>query len=518
MRNILIVDDEKFIRWGLKKIIERENLPIKNIYESKNGQDAIERLEKDDIDILITDIRMPKMDGIELIKKIHNKNKKVKIIILSGYDEFNYAQEALKYGAKAYILKPVDKNELIDLLKQIENEIKEEEKLKKQEENINKFIKQFYNNELNYIFLNDYITKEEIQNIMDTIKIDIFNKTFYVCILSYKYIKNNYVLENNNELKEYVDKYFIKQQINVLCFWNVKKQLVLIVDEKINFDEFITYLNKKINKKFFICVSNLGKEITDIRKLYLQACEIYSHRFILSENINVVYYEQIKNKIKIVNNLENEIIKIRQMLGTQRYEKALNLLDKVFDIEHIENYHIQYYEQIIEYINYYIINYFNNKIPQEMEKLKQKYGEITAINRFNHINEYIKVLKKYLEEINEYLILLKKENKVENEIDMAIEYIQKNYYKDLNMAVVSNYVSLNYSYFSQLFKERTGMNFIDYLKYVRIEKAKEFLNNTDYKIYEVSEKVGYQNPKHFMKVFKSLTGISPSEYRKKIVK
>lgn len=134
--------------------------------------------------------------------------------------------------------------------------------------------------------------------------------------------------------------------------------------------------------------------------------------------------------------------------------------------------------------------------------------------KFNYVNEYFLKFVKWLEDMQ---IIINQEfsnYKTKEKINEAIIYINDHYANDLNMAVVSNFISMNYSLFSLNFKEFAGMNFVNYLKNIRIEKAKELLAENDSKIHEISQSVGYSNEKHFMKVFKSITGVSPSEYRK----
>jgi two-component system, response regulator YesN len=239
MKKILIVDDEKFIRNGISAIISNNFPELFQIELAKNGQEALEIMKKIEFDLVITDINMPFMNGIDFIKEISQIFGELNVIVISGYDEFEYARKCMKYGVKNYLLKPINDKELVEIVK-------------------------------------------------ETMTSD------------------------------------------------------------------------------------------------------------------------------------NEVI---------------------------------------------------SEINEDEKKLEYVY------------------------------------------IEKAKDYIEKNYYKDINMAVVSNYVSLNYSYFSSIFNRDTGMNFSDYLNFVRVEKAKVLLKNIDYKIHEVSEIVGYKNPKHFTKNFKKFTKLTPVEYR-----
>ena len=135
---------------------------------------------------------------------------------------------------------------------------------------------------------------------------------------------------------------------------------------------------------------------------------------------------------------------------------------------------------------------------------------------FQSLDAYMKVLAEWIQRFDELVSNEVDEHKTSQKMQKAIEYIKENYNTDLNMAVVSNYISMNYSLFSFTFKQYTGTNFVNYLKDIRVGEAKKLLTETDMKVNEISQAVGYDHEKHFMKTFKSLTGLTPSQYRNNI--
>lgn len=144
---------------------------------------------------------------------------------------------------------------------------------------------------------------------------------------------------------------------------------------------------------------------------------------------------------------------------------------------------------------------------EEIERMKHLY-------RYGCISDYETEFMGWLEQFSEKLNHKFEDYKNKQKIQQAVIYIRENYDKDLNMAVVSNHISMNYSLFSYAFKQYTGTNFVNFLKDIRMEKAKELLENTDLRIIEISQKIGYENEKHFMKIFKVTCGVSPTEYRR----
>lgn len=514
MRKLLIVDDEKVIRAGIKIIIERANTSFTKVYEAKNGEEGLDLVKEKDIDLVITDIKMPKMDGITFIKELNKNGKNIRVIILSGYDEFAYAQEALKYGATAYLLKPVDKYELLDFIKQVEGDLDKEAHLVAKEDHINKYIEQFSNNELNYIFLNDYITNEEIDKIIDTIQLDVLHDPYYVAFISLKTNKANDPWEEN--FKKQVNQYLSSLNIKMVCFWDAKGQFIMIVSQRLELKEFVAFLNTNNFHNLVIGISQISSRGADIKELYHQACEANKYKIIVPKESLIITYEEINSRSSNNDLPINSIIKTQQMMGAKTNFEIDIQLKNIFNLELINRSKIHYLEEVVQNINRYIVQHYHNIIPQFTEPLSQKFRHITDVYRYQHISNYIKDIRAYIFAINDYLWQMNNELITSNGIDMAIKYIKDHYDKDLNMAMVANHVSLNYSYFSQLFKERTNMNFVDYLKEVRVKKSMELLRDPNYKIYEVAEKVGYQNSKHFTKIFRSVTGISPSEYRNKL--
>ncbi|GIW48803.1 MAG: hypothetical protein KatS3mg079_279 [Caloramator sp.] len=159
MKKILIVDDEKNIRQGIKAMIENKYPNVYEILLAANGQEALNYYKENNIDLLITDIRMPVMDGLTLISNLHSNNVETNIIILSGYDDFNYATHALRNGAKDYLLKPIKRNQLYDAIDRIEKEIKNSlEKMDITYKNVD----EFFNSQINYILLNTNLNTDEV--------------------------------------------------------------------------------------------------------------------------------------------------------------------------------------------------------------------------------------------------------------------------------------------------------------------------------------------------------------------
>lgn len=516
---ILIVDDEKLIRNGLRTIIEEKDPASAEVFEACCGSDAIHILSKHRIDLAITDIRMPGMDGITFMKEAHKLNFKPEFVILTGYDDFQYARESIKYGAKAYLLKPVRKAELYEVLNKLQEELQRKKNEDLKIEKMNDFINDVWEHELNYVIMNDSLSAAELENITDIININVVKGSYYVGIMERKRKRPGSETWNNDlQLKTQVTDFYAGNKFTAVAFYSIEGSLVSIAETKEAFYALARYLRgDTAGGRFVTGISGKANGVAGLGRAYLQACEALKYRIIrMSEEL--ICFEDME-KLEKNFNVPVELFKrIMQLIGTKRINEINDLINKVFDQKEILPYNVRYLEKLVEAAYRHVIEPFSEQNPlYGLNMQEMQYEYLKSIYNFDHINDYIYAFKKYVFDINTCFLDLTEVYKDRNEIDAALDYISNNYQKDLNLAVVANHVSLNYSYFSNLFSEKTGDSFHNYLKKVRIEKAKELLKNSDYKINEVAEKVGYKNPKHFATNFRALTGISPMEYRYKVM-
>jgi len=510
MKKVLIVDDEKYIRSGLKVMIQKSGIGIDEISECANGREALDRLIQEKYDLVILDIRMPKMDGIELMKEMQMLPYSPAVIILSGYDDFNYAVEAIKYGAKAYLLKPVDRHELFNVLNKVKNEIIQRENIEKKSQRIKKLCL----NQLHYIFLSDNLGEQEIREILEDLEIDLFYDPFYISIITPKNNSTVSTVDINT-----VEKFLREKHIKALCFRGTKGELIFVTNNRINWEDLLKHcIMNCSNQNYVVAVSALGNSLTDIRKAYIQAREVLKYRIFIKGS-GVLYYEDILERKDDFIVPVDKIESICNMLGIENDKEIRRRLDEILDISIFYKANINYFNNFIEIFKHKIENSLAVLSPKKRKEFESKYSNVWNPYCFECIEEYFDFVKFYILKLNEYIYSLKSScENTEHKVDMAIRYIKKHYNEDLNLAVVANYVSLNYYYFSHIFKKITGMSFMDFLLKVRVEKAKELLKNTEDKVIDIAFKVGFQDPKHFTKSFKKVTGISPTQYRRRFCK
>lgn len=473
MKTLLIVEDEKMIRKGIATMAARSDIPIESIIECRNGVEALEILEKQKVDTIFTDIRMPKMDGIELVRKIKQLGYPADIVVISGYDDFNYAVEMLKQGVFDYILKPVKREKIEEILQLLEEKQKENSVREKEAVDI-------LHNQIKYFLLSE-ISEEEWKKKEEQYG-DIFDKEPYRVLVGAHHkihCKEGILLEN------------------------MQGQDVIFLKEK----DYMEWLEQ--SELVGVGVSSTYLLFKDCIKAYMEAKK--SRIVAFMKNKRQFVYSSIEEKERLLEEKEKWkfIEQFVQQFTTKEREYAIHqLMNLYFDAQYgkIPGKDVLH---ITEQIQKKLVEGYRNMIPEE-EKGLLKYENPLS---YNCAKQYLEYLQQWFLRFADCLSEQFINDQSKRKIKEALQYIRNHYQDDLNMATVSNYVSMNYSLFSITFKEYTGVNFVNYLKEIRIRAAKELLENTDWKVQDISKAVGYENDKHFLKIFKCLCGVSPTEYR-----
>ena len=484
MITIVLADDEKLIRAGLKKILtEALAIPIE-ILEAKNGQEAYELCCQKKPEILITDIRMPVMDGVELMRKLSAEEEESRpaIIVLSGYDDFTYAKAAIQSGAVSYILKPVDKKELIVAVNSAIMDCMKEEKA------------------LNEQKFRQIIEKGRLENISDLPEITVKNGLRCIVIYGKDPLQ---ALETVMAEK----KYYVLEQTKNSVF------IVFPFDgQEVQYDA--SYLDT-----YIVGISGPADDYSMLRTMKRQATTAAMQTFFDAEKGEPrslkkggLYYWENESHMNDFTQLDEEYEKMLSHCDLASSEEMKLHLDKLFTCFE-ENAKLN--SEMLYYLYQKIITNLFTRYPGYTDSdmyLHIKSIMIENIFEFEKLGEWQASLLDYVV----YLAALLKQNTKESPyITEALEFIKTHFTKNINMAMVANQVSVNYTWFSEKFKEHTGVNFNEYLKRLRIDEAKKLLEKGCYKVYEVAERSGFSDVKYFMKIFREETGMSPSEWSKK---
>ena len=501
MYSILIVDDEKIERRGIKFLLKQIGVKLE-IYEASNGKEALEFLQKNNVDILFTDIKMPFMDGIQLINEVKKNNMKNKIVIFSGYEEFEYAKFATKMGVLNYILKPVDPKEFEETILRIIKDInRENEEKNRKIKNID-----FMKEHILYSLVNGMKYEELIhktKNIMDLDFLKSYNRMFL--------IEFNYDFFGQSEVD--FEK-FIHEKINYeFQYLNLNLRQALLIFNKIDNDinrikEIGIDIHHVVYDKFGMnCYLSIGQEIKDIRDISecFRKMELTMERkFYYTDTYVFMDDEDFKNPEDVSD--DNIIQSIKQdikLKNIDNLKKDFNLLCSKYSKENsISQIYLKFtFSEILK------------ELYKSMKDIKESdfKEDIARLYRSTDFTNVISVINSYIDKMSQ--CETNNTSLVHKEIESVKKFILENYEKDLSVDTLASNVCLAPSYLSYVFKKETGQNISKYIKACRMNKAKDLLENSYDKIVNISYAVGYRNVSYFCQSFREYFGISPQKYR-----
>lgn len=501
MYSILIVDDERIERRGIKFLLKQIGVDLE-IFEASNGKEALDFFNENEVDILFTDIKMPFMDGISLIDEVKKRNIKSKIVIFSGYEEFEYAKFATKMGVLNYILKPVNPKEfeetIVKIIKDIEKD-KEEDRVKN----------------MNIDFMREHI----LFSLVNGSKYDeLLNKAKGIIDLDFlKSYNRMFLIEFNTDFfgQTAIDfNSFIHEKINYNFQYlnlNLKQSLLIFNDIKNDISKLreigITIHNIIYNTFNINCYITIGYKMNDIREISkcFNKMELIMERKFYNKD-TYVFSEEDDNE-NISNENDDKLLKlIKQNIeikDIKSLKRNFNLLcNKYSKKESMSQIYLKFiFSEILKELYNSLREISEDDFKNDIDKL---YRSSDFSNAINLINSYIEKLKDSVECSN---------SSVHKEIESVKKFILENYEKELSVDVLASSVCLAPSYLSYVFKKETGQNISKFIKECRMNKAKDLLENSYEKIVTISYAVGYRNVSYFCQSFREYFGISPQKYR-----
>ena len=505
MYKVLIVDDEPIIREGLKTLISWEDHGFRVCGEAVNGRDGLNKTIELNPDLVIVDIKMPGIDGLQMINELRNRNVKCRFIILSGYSEFNYAQKAIELGIDYYVLKPIDKKELAEKVAKVNISLTNDKKDRdtsviSKEEVLVKIIK-------------NKISIEELKSTIQRYGLDLSWRTYQVALVCPERGENG--TENVLvKLKREIDTFLASSYGGYSYFIDEAVGLIL---KEVNFtagSSALKMLQKRLKTQLgistIIAVGKLVEDIVDLEKSLSYAEAILSRRFVfygsdvILDSVGVGETED-STGVAEQDKLTEEIYMAIDINGTERITELLSRkLDSIKKTSCSEEDIKASYMQICGSIINRIL--MNNKDLRDNPVINQEFlGDIYKSKSLKELNE---IVTEKLKEISEEL----DKARPDSIINKIIDYINRNYSSDIKLDSIANIFNYSSSYLGKMFKSYTGESFNSCVEKVRIEKAKEFLDE-GYKVYQVSEMVGYHDKDYFVGKFKKSVGVPPISYK-----
>lgn len=498
---VLIVEDEFIMRQGMKHMIEWEKEGFTIVGEATNGEEALKLIDVLKPNIVISDIVMPILNGVDFSKIIQKRYPEIQIIILSSYDNFEYVKDTLLSGAVDYILKPtLTPNQLLVTLKKAVDRIPGLELVKNEDIYYSNIIERYI------LGFEDNIDSNRFFNIFP-------NTCFRLLGINFKqsYGKNREFLKQNKRLTE---EFLISNNYIFIRFIINEEILLYLINYKISEDkEIVSKFEKYLEKK--IVQENAFFVITPKFNNIVKVNEIYNNEFLpyLSQKF---YYK--KNLILDTKGifLDDKIEKFDSskydyLLKRKDFATAINLIKSYIDkaiLVKMDEYKLK---NLVKNLLYNLIVSLES-YDLEAEEMRQKYFK--KIDKISYLEEFKDEIKNIFLELNEFIN--KNVNLEEERINEILEYIEEHYNKPLELSDIAKAFNFNYYYLSYYFNNHCKEGFSEYLNRIRIEKACDLLKENKRYVSEISSMIGYSDHSYFCRVFKKITGHTPSSYRREI--
>lgn len=499
MYKVLIVDDEPIVREGLQYIIDWETYGFTIVGTAENGKIGLEKIFELRPELIITDIKMPGISGIDMVKKARKKIPSSRFIVLSGYSDFTYAQEAMSLGMLFYLLKPIDEEELIRALKQEKEQLDEKKML---QENAEKYKDYTLLSKIKaYILTNE--VSEEIQ-----------------CLAVYDSFRLIGCRYDHKKISQHQIRAIIPEIENLPIFvFNHGNFLYLLVcqadNEKI--DQLLEQLQGQLIQlaaPVYLSLSQKISSIDQLQALYQEILELEEKRYLFPV-LPILSHDIIKARLEGTDGIRNSREELKNKLTKAIKEGQRN---KITEILTQYTVFYQYSDWSVEKMKSDLANLvlycieFLESVMEKPVKEQEKSKIISVVFAENSIVKTIEFLNEVFYDFGRFFYETYEKQDI---VDEIVRYTKKNYHLDLSLTELAKEFNYSYTYLGKKFRAEKKISYHTYLDNIRIEQAKKLIKSGSYYVYEIAEKVGYSNSDYFHKKFKKIVGISPKRYQKK---
>jgi len=523
MLKVLLVDDEPFILQGLQILIDWAAEGYEIAAALSNGKEALDFLRENTVDLILTDIQMPVMTGLELIDAIRKeKLSDARIAILTGYDDFSFAQKAIRYNILEYLLKPVQTDDMLALLRKVtrleHDKVQDSEQQKKMEDaylaqNVIALIKGKYDadnieyvkrhmqlgGDIRYIdieTIEEHVEDEEDDNDLRGVQ----HQLYQACKDVLKEYQNHFVFDVSYDENSY----------DIGFVYRLNMAARLDMEEKEFLDAVIRKIRAIMLRPVRMIVGKSVPDISQIAKSYSSCCMLNSIKGFHNEKSIYIYEEEMQGgqntSYLCKNSIDQLIISIQNNETDQIDENTEILYREMFSSgENVVNLNI----------NYLLFQLIHIATKQDDNVNQEEILHYISEHSFdgNIARGDISHMKRFAKEYAEYLASLRRN--VSRGLICNIEQdIEEHYRENITLKSLGDKYFINSSYLGQIFRKAHNMSFKDYLTKVRVERAAEMLLHTDEKISKIAEDVGYNDCDYFIRKFIEIKGCTPSKYRR----
>lgn len=518
---LIIVDDEKEIRKGLCELVNWEQLGFKLLSSFEDGIDAMEFLRRQPVDVVLTDIRMSEVSGIELAEFISKQNSPTTVAIISGYKEFEYAKKAMEYNVRHYLLKPTKVSDIRSTFAEIKSGLdkknKEENALRKERDRHREVLSALEEQFFMDIVMGALRDPGELKKRLEILdpELDPYNSPCWVIhsiIRDYeeylgktwKYGRESFDTALRNFFRGYPDAsfYILMPEASEFKLVHIAGTPALSSPE-VHLGRLKSSIREILGIKIDFSVENCFKSLYELAnytkplKLEQSEYKYQEEAFLISPDSNSARMTIEKLKMMVSNICEEKPEQVGSLM-----ESLMESMD----------------EMPFQFMQHYIINLFT-LLSDRLESLgiNIRSADCTKVLEMENREQVKLYCQKTLLRITRQINERGNNSSITHLVEKAKDFIAANYHKDISLERVADTVFLNPVYLSRMFKQITGYNFVDYLTELRMQKSIELLEKGNCKIHEISERVGYNSNRYFNMVFKKYTGYTPKEYCRKVL-
>ncbi|MEK3914554.1 response regulator [Paenibacillus sp. FSL H7-0331] len=528
MIHLMIVDDEERARTGIRSLIDWTKHDIAIVCEARDGAEALELLNNVHVDILLTDIRMPEMDGLSLIEHVTNDYPHIKCVIMSGYDEFAYAQKALTIGASDYLLKPSRTQEILDTVLKLKAIIEEarhqENTLEKLKVGFRESFPLLKEKTLSRLVMTD---NPPFERLLANLHIngEAFPHLFFGIIVLQ--IDNLHMLQRKYdqediELFKYGVKNIAEETFSALfrcAAFEHQDDIIVILNtedwtgsDELNqhVAEVQQHIRQYLKFTVSIGIGSFDSGINHLRISYQESIRALDMKYFIGIEKIVDYKETVDDDPVHTSyplSQEKAIIQAVATGDQNAIADRLNAFNEALKPASTSKEHIQKSMLALVFALY---RYCIEKNINTNDVFGESLTELTHIIEHSSMDYIVQTLTDVLLKASEQLHVKKNSNKM---FQSVLDYMEHNYHKDINRETVAREVFITPGYLSFLFKQELKTNFLDHLHKIRIDHACRLLHDRSMKLSDIAHAAGYNDEKYFFQIFKKYIGMTPTQYR-----
>lgn len=535
MYRVVIVDDEEEIRKGIVQKIEWDRLGFTIAGEAENGTEALEVIEACTPDVVITDITMPIMNGLELTSLIKESYPTIKVVILTGFNDFTFAQQAIKYGVSDYLLKPVLPNDIealiLKLKAEIDHEMAQIEDVKKLRKHYHESLPVLKDKYLTQLITSKATYEDKIQKRLSLLGIKLQGSVFSVAVADINADKNPAWNQDEdfellkfavlNMAQEIMEKYGAGE---VFIYADNLVMILRSEDDKSAFngksflilEELRQTIEKYIKVDIAIGIGHVCDSVSKISDSYKSALSALDYKLIIGGN-KVIFIDDLEpptsDPILFDEEKERLLVSSIKFGSEQDVTQFVELLFKEIGSSKISLKDCQLLIIDIVAVISKIARDAQVDMGSVIGPIQNLFVEVFKFTTLNDMQQWIDgICIKLMNQVRG-----KRQNSTAALLEKAKDYIHQNYSDNtLSIQKLSNYLHISSSYLSLIFKKEAGVTFLEFLVRIRLEAAQELMLDSDMKIAEIAERIGYPDLNYFSYFFKKNYGLSPREYRNKI--